>query len=862
MKIVYPMQLGGDNAPCEVASLDAFIEKLNNLKSGTFPIGRNRLWHGGIHLSEAGGWHSSGAVRAIADGEIVAYRLACQPAKATLEPEQGQPGEAVNLYTSPSFCLIRHRYEAGEQSKNRCTFYSLYMHIACENTYSGPQAARLVVKGHNVSTYEPIPEMVDPHLFRLKRLTLQQGSQTRPVYAIDGAEVKLATPGSAPGNYLNHKDESHLYHLVSYVSDPGNLFYIAASQLQEVFPQKPVWMTPPESKPLRYTVPNNSWLRQSASTLEGSLGLPAGSEVVASTTTQMVTLSGGPTEFRKVQVFKTGSSSVQDSAGHGMAIARRGAVGWLASHRLGAALAAEPSTPVTFTESAPVVNRSDNPIPVQAGEVIGHWGEHQIAKTGANGLEIDPDSKAVHFEVFVAESDKLALEDCIENKARLTTGQGYLLLKAGQAVTTHRLTSDNHHSYHDLAEFGPLVLPLAVKESDIISHGANNFVKVRERTAAAGELAGEFVLLIGDTQLVSQHDWAKLGVKLIDGSSDPDGFLDKADTEGKEGGEFFSALYDKLVTDRDSYGTLSGDDIKAALADAELAGKLRRLFIKHESEWIQRESWPRLEQELINKPNLYKYAMQVHKNMAWISDARDILGDTKHWFIHPAGMMGLVRDILPTENTLDFETTLGIYRISKKSAEFILSWEAYMPTPYVPAGDQSSGVTVGYGYDLGQQTTSSAQEVLSNYFTANQVERLLTAVGKKGDQARAIVNGFSDIRIENDKALNMAMLLKKRYCQTVVDIYPQAINLPPDSAGAILSLVYNRGASLAPAASGDPIDRRREMREIRDDFSQGSISNIPSRLRSMKRLWRNQRGLGARREGEAQLIENELARGL
>ena len=38
--------------------------------------------------------------------------------------------------------------------------------------------------------------------------------------------------------------------------------------------------------------------------------------------------------------------------------------------------------------------------------------------------------------------------------------------------------------------------------------------------------------------------------------------------------------------------------------------------------------------------------MQVHKNMAWIDDAKviEILGDTKPWFIHPAGMMGLVGD--------------------------------------------------------------------------------------------------------------------------------------------------------------------------------------------------------------------------
>ncbi|EIV7602870.1 TPA: hypothetical protein MDV38_001102 [Klebsiella pneumoniae] len=181
-----------------------------------------------------------------------------------------------------------------------------------------------------------------------------------------------------------------------------------------------------------------------------------------------------------------------------------------------------------------------------------------------------------------------------------------------------------------------------------------------------------------------------------------------------------------------------------------------------------------------------------------------------------------------------------------------------MPKPYVPEGDQSSGVTVGYGYDLGQQTTSSARALLSEYYSNSQVERLLSAIGKKGNEARAIVHELFDITIEKDKALDMAMVLKERYCQIVVDIYPQAIILPPDSAGAILSLVYNRGPSLALPKPGDLIDRRREMREIRDDFEQGNIKKIPERLRSMKRLWPHQRGLGLRRDGEAKLIENEI----
>jgi hypothetical protein len=387
------MTAGGGNSPSEIASLDAFIEKINSLKSGTFLIGRNRIWHGGIHLSEKGGWHPSGAVRAIADGEIVAYRLATEPAKATRSPEAGKTGEGIDLYTSPSFCLVRHHYEAGEQSKNQLTFYSLYMHIACENTYNSPEAARVTVKGSGVSTYEPVA-----HLKLTRRL-----SGSHPVYAKTGAEVKLLQ--QTPSNLLNHRDEAHDYFLVHYVDEPNSPFYIAQSQLQQEYPQKPTWMTPPEGKPARHHIPGNSWLRQTADTTAGSLGLPAGSEVVVSGESQMVALGGGSTEFRKVQVFKAGSGTVKDSANQVMANASKGAIGWLATSKMGAGLAAEPSLPVQFEEAAPVVDRSENPIAVQAGEVIGHWGEHQIVKAGASGFEKDADSKAVHFEVFVTEQD-------------------------------------------------------------------------------------------------------------------------------------------------------------------------------------------------------------------------------------------------------------------------------------------------------------------------------------------------------------------------------------------------------------------------------------------------------------------------
>ncbi|QLH69175.1 pesticin C-terminus-like muramidase [Aeromonas veronii] len=752
MKIVYPMQLAGENCSSEIASLDEFIKKINGLKSGTFPIGRNRIWHGGIHFSQSGGWHPSGAVRAIADGEIVAYRLATKPAKATRSTEEGKPEGKIDLYTSPSFCLVRHRYEAGEQNKNRLTFYSLYMHIACENSYNSSEAARVMVKGTGVSTYEPVVEGHPPKLTR--RL-----SGDKPVYAKRGAEVKLV--GQEVKNLFNHNDEPHDYYLVHYVDDPDSLFHIAASQLQQEFPQKPKWMTPPEGKPARHKVPGNTWLRKTAGTTVGSMGLPAGSEVVVSTELpQMVNLNGGTTEFRKVQVFKAGSGTVKDSANQVMTNASKGATGWLAKSKMGDGLTAEPSIPVEFKDDA-VVDRSANPIPVQAGEIIGHWGEHELATAGASGFEKDADSKAVHFEMFVAKNDKQALEDCINNKARVTGGQGYLLVK--KEVTTYRLTNDSQHGFHGVANFGPQVLPLAVKESDIVTHGANNFVKVRERTAADGELAGEFVLQGSDVEVVSQHDWHKLGVKLVDGSSDPDGFLDKADTEGKEGGEFFSTLYDKLVTDRDNDGTLSGNDIKAALADEELAGKLRMLFIKHKSEWVKPgQEWPRLKQELAEQPKLYEYAMQVHNNMAWMEDASKILGDIKPWFIHPAGMIELVADPV-SDDEMDekwFIVTKGQLTFDAEGNDVENS--TYFSRKIHWPGNSESGVTIGRGYDIGSRSKEDVYRDLSDSGVPDNIASLISSgAGIKGGEASSFVSENKDSTLITRKSQHL--LFEKIY---------------------------------------------------------------------------------------------------
>jgi hypothetical protein len=82
--------------------------------------------------------------------------------------------------------------------------------------------------------------------------------------------------------------------------------------------------------------------------------------------------------------------------------------------------------------------------------------------------------------------------------------------------------------------------------------------------------------------------------------------------------------------------------------------------------------------------------------------------------------------------------------------------------------------------------------------------------------------------------------------------------LHPHCVGALVSLVFNRGASFRRDG-----DRYREMREILRLMGRQEFAGIPAQLRSMKRIWEGQGldGLLRRREAEASLFERGLAAG-
>jgi hypothetical protein len=218
-------------------------------------------------------------------------------------------------------------------------------------------------------------------------------------------------------------------------------------------------------------------------------------------------------------------------------------------------------------------------------------------------------------------------------------------------------------------------------------------------------------------------------------------------------------------------------------------------------------------------------------------------------------------DQLTTDVVL--ESLGSLSAISDRAVELIVvfevggqhAYETRYRHPIWPRG--RSGITCGIGYDVGFVTPAAlASDWHGNTSDAN-ITLLSRACGVTGQAAAALVAPMAavDIPFANAMAVFRDTSLRQTIARTVHAL-PNADKLHPDSLGALVSLVYNRGASFSLAG-----DRYAEMRQIRADVAASRFTLVPGRLRGMKRLWAHEpdsRGLLTRRELEAVLFEAGL----
>jgi GH24 family phage-related lysozyme (muramidase) len=175
---------------------------------------------------------------------------------------------------------------------------------------------------------------------------------------------------------------------------------------------------------------------------------------------------------------------------------------------------------------------------------------------------------------------------------------------------------------------------------------------------------------------------------------------------------------------------------------------------------------------------------------------------------------------------------------------------SYSPNPCWPGG--ASGLTIGVGYDLGYATPVA---VASDWQALPDAvcHRLQSYTGRTGAAAASLAAAAYDITVPYSLARTVFEQCDiPRTTTLTATAFPNTDQLSPDSLGALVSLVFNRGAAMTDTRPGN----RLEMRQIRDAMRAQDFASIPGYLRAMKRLWAGtgQSGLLTRRDAEADLF--------
>lgn len=201
------------------------------------------------------------------------------------------------------------------------------------------------------------------------------------------------------------------------------------------------------------------------------------------------------------------------------------------------------------------------------------------------------------------------------------------------------------------------------------------------------------------------------------------------------------------------------------------------------------------------------------------------------------------------------------------AATVFLEKEEQVPLhPYWPKGD-ASGVTWGLGWDAGGRD----EKEIRNTWAAlpkKDLDRLAGAHGKRGADAHTEASNLKDITIP--KEVSMAVFKNDSlpaYYAATLKAFPGTNTLPVNTQVALLSLVFNRGGALGKDQKDkkghEIMDRRWEMRRIREAVASGDLAEIASQLRLMKRVWKGkdiEKGMTHRRNNEAALVDTDVGR--
>ena len=653
------------------------LTQLTNLAracGGYYPLGRNGFWHGGVHF-DAGTAGIVGIdqpnVHCLADGEVVAYRIDSRYPLSTLYT---RTEDTVEAPFSTSFVLVRHRLQApviegAEESPPSLTFYSLYLHLQCWDEYE-----------KNVAQARPV--FWKTGTYRVKADVADPGPLGLPVYRKPQAQSELLAvlPRGTRVTINGHQGFVKLtsaqgIDLPRLDAASSTLGYVRREAIEACEGGYRVREDAIGQAPGQHL----NVLTEASAKSTVIATLPRGAEVAIS----------GTGDYRKLEMIRPAETSPGSQVTPVDTSGTESNDALLADSPPGPPLEKSPWDGTDFIGPKGYVRFSalepipapqqldcsivpDPPVPIKAGQLIGHMGNVQ------NDEESIPE-RLLHLETFSGDDVEVFIKQSRDWAKKLpATSKTWLKLAKGTKVISHQdsfkkdnpptLQADGVESANDLLI--PRSLLGGLRPESVIQvpakNGANalNWYRLDRLLNSANYtlLDGWVCEEVGVTTWVSPWSWE--GFECIyDDSSTRENLaysmraeneLDEQQLERycrlieqQEKNPLQKRLYD-LIPDGDCNGKMTARELQAGLRIPAVAQSISQLIIHYESEWFDDSGkWDRLDEMLGHSnstPNPNWLASKERMRMfSWWREVAESVGlpeGGEVYHFHPIGLLG------------------------------------------------------------------------------------------------------------------------------------------------------------------------------------------------------------------------------
>ncbi|WP_373963161.1 glycoside hydrolase family protein [Kosakonia sacchari] len=640
-KITFPIPANGKGKA--FGDAEELLSLLGSESSGLYLVGSQGMWHGGIHITDASApwcaltgsnpselnyvnkpYDGAQAVRCMADGEIVAYRVC--------EDYDFIAWRGDKLYFSTSFVLVKHYIQPGENASGGLTFHTLYMNLAPVAAYGQADInLRETAKGQS---YYTTPEQVN------------KGTATGSLPA--GTQVELSDKlmtSAHPGHYrrqfcevrvMNDTGSLSAGDKVWTVSDRGWLKPLSGKAIQ------PSWWK--KCSPAYHAGTGNEQSYKTSAVLKAYFStedVSAGADRSTLPKDFPVTVDPGITSFTRQTDNRIFSLVTLERDNGGL---KKGDRVWVVSDNSN--LIAKGTQSQGQGKYGEVV-APETPVAISAGDCIGHLGFYELPEENGKRSRyqvhiecLSPDNK---LPTFLTNPDKTGEDD----PAYLNYAEGAALFMpdaSGKMVSTGRKSR----------------APGVLTRSKVPGVDADGKVLTDNTSAAYYQIRPEGGwMAASDVKKVAQFDLASLGFvtldkapesfDLIDGIHHPDNVVkgvlkqlyQAAQNETDSSRAMNQYNYNRLLKQIDSSndGIYSEQEYLQAVHNPSYRDHLHRIIVRHPSEWYYGKDdtyWKRYLDTLNTDPSLAvwkAYTESFLEKMNWMKQVSGMVADP--WHMHP-----------------------------------------------------------------------------------------------------------------------------------------------------------------------------------------------------------------------------------